>query len=545
MSERLRRGMDVEAAVAALDAAWAGALRSSTPAALYEVERHVRGLAVRGRQAGYRRIPEYASIIEVMLGPVLAGEDRLGSELRRIVDDYLRGLRDLARDPPEDLPDGRVHGELRVLLLGEDARLEGSLGPQLAHFDYRLIRQPLERDIVEQILAIDPDALLLDLDGGAASSLPSEFADTLAARLGGRIPLVAIAATDQIEQRLAAARAGIHAYQLKPVDVHELVDRLDAAGNAERNACYRILLVEDSPTQAAFFTAMLKRSDLAVTVMHQPLQVLDLLAEQPVDLILMDMYMPDCTGSELARVIRQYPAYAGIPIVFLSAETQLDRQLDALSLGGDDFLTKPIEAGPLVRTVKIRAERARTLRAFMGNDQLTGLLNHTRIKEQLLQEVARARRHGSPLAFAMLDLDRFKSVNDTHGHAVGDRVLKSLGRVLQQRLRETDYIGRYGGEEFAILLPGAAAAEARHVLDAVRQNFRRLNHGSGQGQIPIHVSFSAGVAELGEHDDAESLALLADRALYAAKAAGRNRVVLAATSTPAERRSGNARGASS
>jgi diguanylate cyclase (GGDEF)-like protein len=324
---------------------------------------------------------------------------------------------------------------------------------------------------------------------------------------------------------LSAARAGVIAYQTKPVDPYMLVDDLDNATSTEHvdEPEYQILLVEDSQTQAAYFTSMLVRAGMRVKVVHDPMQVLDILSDYAADLILMDMYMPGCNGEELARVIRQVPEYASIPIVFLSAETEVERQLHAMSLGGDDFLTKPISPSHLIRSVTIRAERARTLRSFMVRDNLTGLLNHTRIKEQLKQEIARAsRRHDGPVAFAMIDIDNFKQINDVYGHPVGDRVIKTLARVLQQRLRQTDFIGRYGGEEFGVIMPDATAHEARNVLDAVRQSFSRIAHAAGNESF--HVTFSGGVAGFPDYEDAGELATRADEALYEAKVAGRNRV---------------------
>jgi diguanylate cyclase (GGDEF)-like protein len=177
------------------------------------------------------------------------------------------------------------------------------------------------------------------------------------------------------------------------------------------------------------------------------------LADFQPDLIILDMYMPACTGTELAKVIRHNDRYVSVPIIYLSAEDDLDKQLDAMSEGGDDFLTKPIKPRHLITTVRNRAARARNLKARMVRDSLTGLYNHTHIL-QLLEDCSfRARRENKPLSFAMLDIDHFKRVNDSHGHPMGDRVIKSLALFLKQRLRKTDFIGRYGGEEFAIVMP--------------------------------------------------------------------------------------------
>ena len=183
-----------------------------------------------------------------------------------------------------------------------------------------------------------------------------------------------------------------------------------------------------------------------------------------------------CNGMELAEVIRQLDAFVGIPIVFLSAESDLDKQLFAMGLGADDFLTKPIQPQHLISSVTNRISRSLILRSFMVRDSLTGLLNHTAIKDQLAREVAQTKRRVAPLAFAMVDIDHFKQVNDTYGHPAGDRVIKSLSRLLKQRLREADMVGRYGGEEFAVILSNTDGATAVKVLDSIRKDFSQLRH---------------------------------------------------------------------
>jgi diguanylate cyclase (GGDEF)-like protein len=238
----------------------------------------------------------------------------------------------------------------------------------------------------------------------------------------------------------------------------------------------------------------------------------------------MDVYMPGCTGIELAAVIRQQSAYLGIPIVYLSAETNLRKQLLALRLG-DDFLTKPIRPEYLISAVMSRVQRFRALRSLMLRDSLTGLLNHTAFEEYIGREIARVRRQGTPLAVALIDLDHFKTVNDTYGHPTGDRVLKSVARVLQQRLRRTDVIGRYGGEEFAVLFPNTIGRQAQRVVDEVRTTFAQVRHQSDSKEF--HVTFSGGVATCPPYNEAARLTEAADQALYAAKEAGRNCVVLA------------------
>jgi diguanylate cyclase (GGDEF)-like protein len=248
------------------------------------------------------------------------------------------------------------------------------------------------------------------------------------------------------------------------------------------------------------------------------------------DLLLLDMYMPTCTGAEVAALIRQQAAFVSLPIVFLSGEHDRDNQLAALDQGGDDFLTKPISAPQLVSAVTSRARRARAMRAQLSRDGLTGLLTHASIKEQAVREISRAQRYGTWLTVAMIDLDHFKQINDRYGHAAGDRVLKGLARLLHQRLRLSDSIGRYGGEEFLILLPQTDGPSALRVLDDTRARFATISHQLGDGEVM--VTFSGGIASLPPAGDPHTLLDAADAALYAAKAAGRNQMICATCLEP-------------
>jgi len=178
----------------------------------------------------------------------------------------------------------------------------------------------------------------------------------------------------------------------------------------------------------------------------------------------------------------------------------------------------------LVSAVTSRVMRARSLRSLMVRDGLTSLLNHTALKEELVREVVRSIRLDTPMSFALVDIDFFTKVNNKYGHAAGDRVIKSLSRLLKQRLRGTDIVGRYGGEEFAVIMNDTDAASAAKVIDEIRNVFSRLLHLSQEEEFS--VSFSCGIADLAHFSDAASLSEAADKALFQAKQRGRNKVVV-------------------
>jgi diguanylate cyclase (GGDEF)-like protein len=222
--------------------------------------------------------------------------------------------------------------------------------------------------------------------------------------------------------------------------------------------------------------------------------------------------------------VRQLPEYVGLPIVYLSSETDRQKQFSAMRFGAEGFLTKPVVPEDLVAAVAIRAERMRTLRSLMARDSLTGLFNHTTTTQLLENAISTAKRSKGSLCFVMIDIDRFKLVNDTHGHPVGDQVILALSRVMQQRLRNSDVVGRYGGEEFAVILPDVPIERAAILINDLREDFARVLFHSALGEFCC--TFSAGIAGCPTHDSLELLREAADKALYEAKHGGRNRVVV-------------------
>lgn len=413
----------------------------------------------------------------------------------------------------------------RIFVVEDDLNLAEELKIQLSYFGYEVTVFNTLKAFRLALQQTDAVVVLMDVTFPGDSLGGVKLMHELQQGREVPVPVVFLSSHDEFNTRLEAVRAGGIAYLIKPVNIGNLVDRLDSLTSTKPAAPYRVMIVDDSLAVTAYHGAVLEQAGMEVKTINDPLKVTDILPEFSPDLILIDLYMPECSGLDLAKVIRQLDAYVSIPIVFLSAESNIDKQNIAMGLGGDDFLTKPIEPQHLISSVTNRIRRSMMLRSFMVRDSLTGLLNHTAIKDMLDGEVAWAMRHKKPLSFAMVDIDLFKLVNDNHGHPAGDRVIKSLSRLLKQRLRSSDLVGRYGGEEFAVVLVDADAAAAMKVLDTIRNDFSRLRHLADENEF--RVTFSCGVADISEFPDAARLCDAADKALYQAKHAGRNRVTLA------------------
>jgi diguanylate cyclase (GGDEF)-like protein len=406
-----------------------------------------------------------------------------------------------------------------------DSLLTGELLEQLSYFGLEAEIFDTIEELFEKIGEFASIILIMDIEYLKTRAGVQDKLLQLKTENIDRFSIIYISQSDDFDTRLLSVRAGGDAFFFYPVDITHLVDKIDVLTEKNQHEPFHILIVDDDPEQISQNALILQQAGMITSVASDPQNLIKIIIEAKPELILMDLYMPGCSGLELAALIRQQEAFVGIPIVFLSAEKNIEKQLQAISKGGDDFLTKPIKPHHLVTAIAIRAERTRKMRYFMETDSLTGLLNHTNLKEKLHNEVERAMRIGNKLCFVMIDLDHFKNVNDVYGHLAGDRVIKSLSKLLQERLRKTDIIGRYGGEEFGVILFNTDIENAAVIMGRINESFGRIRH--REGDKYFYVTFSCGIASYPEFKDSVALNEAADSALYKAKELGRDRVVLA------------------
>jgi diguanylate cyclase (GGDEF)-like protein len=378
---------------------------------------------------------------------------------------------------------------------------------------------------VERLTSSIGSGLLL-VDAKRIEKQPAFIAEVvkLKERLGSALRVIFYGDSDGFDARLKSVRAGGEAFFQLPVDAYRLAEKIDSLFCEREQEPYRVLIIDDDQEQVDYNSMVLSRAGMSIASTTDPRQVIPLIVETKPDILLMDMYMPLCTGPELAGIIRQHEAFSSIPIIFLSVEKDLEKQIGAIRKGGDEFLEKPIKPEHLVSSVALRAERTRSLRFFMERDYLTGLLNHTTLSERLTNEVLRARRSGALISFVKIDVDKFKEVNDRYGHLTGDRILRSLARLLIERLRRTDIIGRYGGEEFGVILLGSDSRAAARLIDDLRDSFSHLSHRFEEASFSL--TLSAGIACYPDFVGGTDVIEAADRALRRAKEEGRNRVVV-------------------
>lgn len=409
-----------------------------------------------------------------------------------------------------------------IYILLQDHERAQRLSTQLEFFELSAVAFDSPGAFRQAMIERHPAAIVMEVDF-AGPNQGLALAEEVQVGLEQKLPLLFFSQHEtDTPTRLAAVRAGGQAFLTGTLEVSSLMEKIEVLTCVAQYEPYKVLIIDDSRAQALHTERLLNSAGIITRTLTEPIQTMAELADFQPDLIILDMYMPTCTGTELAKVIRHNDRYVSVPIIYLSAEDDMDKQLDAMSEGGDDFLTKPIQPRHLITTVRNRAARARHLKARMVRDSLTGLFNHTHILQLLEDCTFRARRENRPLSFAMLDLDHFKRVNDCYGHPMGDRVIKSLALYLKQRLRKTDFIGRYGGEEFAIVMPDTDQESAYNVLNLIRQRFCEIHYPAQPNDL--WCSFSAGVVQLHGESDSLKMASQADEALYLAKNNGRNQV---------------------
>jgi len=309
----------------------------------------------------------------------------------------------------------------------------------------------------------------------------------------------------------------------------------DLNGPVDPTAPLRLLLVEDEPTQLLILAHKLRQAGYVVDTATNGRQALDKLQVGGYSLLLTDWDMPLMDGVALCRALRaaQLPNY--VYTLLLTGRDGLDHVVAGLDAGADDYLVKPIEDIELKarlatgRRIVLLEQSLRAAneenRRLSVMDPLTGACNRRYLMDLLPREIDRAVRYGRPLSLVMCDLDHFKRVNDTHGHMVGDEVLRAAVRILLEGIRKTDWVARYGGEEFIIVLPETPLREAHALADQLRVKLEQAVFGSNGMTLPVTASFGVAGSEgqVAPGSSMDDLIAQCDESLYVSKTAGRNR----------------------
>ncbi len=289
----------------------------------------------------------------------------------------------------------------------------------------------------------------------------------------------------------------------------------------------KVLIADDDEVTIAALEGMLRHLGHEAVVARNGTEAWKLIScDDAPPLAILDWMMPDMEGPEICRKLRQNDKRPYQYLIMLTAKDKLQDLVDSIESGADDYLKKPFDEREL-RARLHAGERILALqdelRARATFDELTGLLNRATIRERLQREFAQAMRTGAPASIVLADLDNFKHINDTHGHPVGDEVLREASKRLAARLRSYDELGRYGGEEFLAVLPGCNPSNALQVAERMRHSVSALPVSTSAGPIEITASFGVASVDIARSASVDATISAADEALYRAKRAGRNR----------------------
>ncbi|MFC1851975.1 diguanylate cyclase [candidate division CSSED10-310 bacterium] len=280
-----------------------------------------------------------------------------------------------------------------------------------------------------------------------------------------------------------------------------------------------ILLIEDNKDTILVIRTLLETEGYVVHVSKDGEEAINVLEEISPDLIICDIMMPRMDGFKFRYLIEQDPDLRIIPFIFLTALAETQYKLQGLELNPDDYITKPFEPQELLARIKSKLQRYQFYKTLIKYDSLTHLMNRRSIISQLKNELERVKRYNRKLSIIMIDIDNFKSINDTYGHNIGDVVLKSFARKLKDNLRECDFAGRYGGEEFILIMPEIDKEECLIAANRLREQIENLSF----TKQDLHVTISGGIATApDDSDDVKSLLIYADKAMYESKSRGKN-----------------------
>ncbi len=298
----------------------------------------------------------------------------------------------------------------------------------------------------------------------------------------------------------------------------------------------QVLIADDDALSRRILEDCLQNWGYEVVVTSNGLEAWAVLQEeQRPSLAILDWMMPGMDGVDICARLRKLSIPGYVYTILLTARNQHEDIIKGLESGADDYIIKPFNQEELKSRLKIGrriTELEQRIRRMARTDYLTGLLNRRAFMECLEGEICRSYREQRTLGIVIMDIDHFKRVNDNFGHYAGDVVLQELSQLLVKTCRTYDFVGRYGGEEFIICLPGAGRLETCEVAERLRQRVEqeKIHLPEHQGSVSVTASFGLACLSASQMKDADQLIREADDALYAAKGAGRNQVVLSSKS---------------
>ncbi|MNX32279.1 Response regulator PleD [compost metagenome] len=360
-----------------------------------------------------------------------------------------------------------------------------------------------------------PEVVLVDLSLAASS----EDGRMLLAELSAHarpIPALVLSGKDGLLDRIDVARLGAARYLHKSIPAAAIFEAVREVIQRPRAEAVRVLAVDDDPQVLAVLESLLTSQGIQTRVLSDALRFWEVLEETQPDLIVLDVDMPYVSGVELCRVVRGDARWSTTPVLFLTARRDPEDVQRLFATGADDYVLKPLLGPELLTRIRNRLERTRMLKNLAETDTLTGAATLGKFTRALNRACATPE---TPVTLALLDVDQLKRINRSHGHAVGDMVIRRLAELLLRAFPQEGAVARWGGEEFMVLFEKATKAEALASLQTLLASFREIRFDEGGTALP--ATFSAGVVQYPEDgSDLKELYVAAEAAVNRAKQVG-------------------------
>ena len=377
----------------------------------------------------------------------------------------------------------------------------------------------------EMSATVAPSIVVLDLGDADDCTLDKSAKSNFISAEGSEPAFVVISRRDDVATRKMAAKFEAEAFFATPVNAHNFSSTLDVLLEARGSNASGVLLVDKNDQRISYIEKALKYERIRCRVIKDISSITDELVNFKPDLILVGYDSDDQYWCDAMKIIRLHESHFNMPIICLIEEDNPHAKLDALQAGADDCIFENEFQDQQLQVLKQRILRSRRANHLIIMDSLTGTLNRDAFLERANEEISLSIRRKESVCLAMIDVDHFKQINDQNGHVIGDYVLRHISDYLNNRLRRSDVVGRYAGDEFLVLLPDTDLDSAYLVLDMIRKNL--VAHKINVNNTDVRVSISLGLvaARPTEPLDIETLIVDADKKLYEAKVAGRNMLV--------------------
>lgn len=414
-----------------------------------------------------------------------------------------------------------------VFHLSDGNPLANELDQRLEAEGYQLEIVERADELKEMLRALAANLVIIDAAFLDDIESIGQAVRTARARTNQRIALMAMSTTADVGVRLRAMRAGADSFIPLPAAASDVRNRIQELLDAETAEPYRVMIIEDDRSQALFAESILRKAGMQTVAVMDPLSALDTLEQFDPELILMDLYMPNCDGMELTTLIRERERFINTPIVFLSGEHDTDKRFDALSAGGDDYLEKPIRPKYLISAVTNRVRRARAVnrrvQAHSPRDPATGLYERGYLIERLAETLA-GDENATHLGGALfLIIDGAQAIRERIGLSAFDALIGQAGALLAELIGGTDFAARYGDSSFLALCPGRAEQELARFGEEIRARFDKQLFEVGDKSLALAVSI--GIATFAHGwPDAGAMLNAAERAAAQARSGGERKV---------------------